>query len=256
MQDQFSKQSKLYVEHRPTYPKELYEFLIQHVSATERVWDCATGNGQAAMALAQFFDEVIATDISKNQLGKAPFHQKIDYRLSPAEKTNFPDHHFDLITAAQAVHWFDLKKFYVEVKRVLRPGGLLAVWGYWLPRVDDQVDNVIDQIYDLTFGLYFTDARKAVDDKYDSLYFPFREIPSPTFSIRKQYDLKSFLGFFNSWSSVQKYIAEKNVNPVDIYKDDFESAWGDPGLREVVFPVFMKAGKTGPVMEQKSIDPV
>src|SRR5688572_5337465 len=136
MKDYFSSQSKAYASFRPTYPKALYDFIFRHVSTKGTAWDCATGNGQVASYLSGYFDEVYATDISQQQLDQADKKKNVFYSITPAERTAFENDQFDLITVAQALHWFDRDKFYAEAVRVAKPNAILAVWGYAMLHIE------------------------------------------------------------------------------------------------------------------------
>ena len=124
--DHFSVQSSDYTKFRPHYPRALFEYLAALPAARRRAWDCGTGNGQAACDLAEFVDEVVATDPSQNQISHATPHAKVKYQVAPAEHCPLADQSVDLVTVAQALHWFDLERFYAEVRRVGRAGSVLA----------------------------------------------------------------------------------------------------------------------------------
>ena len=106
--DHFSGHSADYSEFRPTYPDALFAGLAHACAATELAWDCATGSGQAAVGLSHYFDKVIATDASANQVAQAEAAPGVEYRVSRAEQTDFAAASFDLISVAQALHWFDI----------------------------------------------------------------------------------------------------------------------------------------------------
>ena len=138
--DLFSGKSKEYASSRPKYPKVLFEFLVGLVPRRNLAWDCATGNGQAAVCLSEYFEQVIASDASKEQIANAQQRNNIRYEVFPAERTNLADSSVDLISIAQALHWFDLDDFYKEAKRVLRKhdngsdggsGGVIGSMGLW-----------------------------------------------------------------------------------------------------------------------------
>lgn len=242
MKDYFSTQSQTYAAFRPTYPQELYQFLFQHVKNKDNAWDCATGNGQVAHQLAKYFNNVYATDISAQQLVHAIKENNIRYSVGRAEKTEFPDHHFDLITVAQALHWFDLNLFYSEVRRVVKPGGILAVWGYSMLTIDAAIDKFIHEFYYNTVGPYWDDARKVVEDEYRSIEFPFEQISCPRFSIKVEWTLRQLGGYLSSWSATQKFIKEKGYDPVEPFLDDVRNIW-DGQEKQVAFPLFSKIGR-------------
>lgn len=242
MKDYFSAQSKAYAAFRPTYPDELYQFIFQHVKERETAWDCATGNGQVAKVLSRYFDDVFATDISQQQLDHAPREKNIFYSISPAEKTPFNDNEFDLITVAQALHWFDRDKFYKEATRVAKQDAILAVWGYGLLYINPVIDSLIASFYEDTVGPYWDDARRLVEEGYKTISFPFEEISTPALSIQVEWTLDQLSGYFFSWSATQKYIKEKGHDPVRPFIDTLDKHWS-PTRMKVAFPIFTRIGK-------------
>lgn len=241
MKDYFSTQSKVYAAFRPTYPVELYDFIFQHLSQRNRAWDCATGNGQVAKYLSTYFQEVCASDISQKQLDHASAGRNIQYSVGSAEKTNFPDNHFDLITVAQALHWFDRDAFYNEVVRVGRPNSIVAVWGYGLLNIDPLIDQAIMNFYNNTVGPYWDDARKLVEQHYKTITFPFEEIPAPEFSIKVQWNIDQLSGYLSSWSATQNFIKEKGHDPVAPFIHDLQKNWVQQEVT-VTFPIFTLIG--------------
>jgi len=241
MKDYFSSQSKLYATFRPTYPKELYEFIFQFVTEKKVAWDCATGNGQVANYLSTHFHEVYATDISQQQLDQATKQNNIFYSLCPAEKTVFQENQFDLITVAQALHWFDRDAFYNEAIRAGKPGSLLAVWGYALLYIEPIIDEIIMDYYNHSVGPYWDNARKLVEEQYKTISFPFEEIHPPPFSIKVQWTLNQLSGYLSSWSATQKYIREKGQDPVSPFIKRLTKYWTKPDMT-VTFPLFARVG--------------
>lgn len=241
--DLFSAQANVYAAFRPTYPKELYDFIFGNLKTKNRAWDCATGNGQVAGFLANYFDQVYATDISQQQLNNAIKRDNIFYSVSPAEKTGFEDQQFDLITVAQALHWFDREKFYNEAKRVGKKGSLLAIWGYGLLYIQPDIDDVIMHFYNDVVGPYWDDARRLVENEYRSLSFPFKEIESPTFDITSTWTLNHLAGYLESWSATQKYIKQTGHNPLPDVLTQLEKVWKKGDSKPVRFPIFLKLFK-------------
>jgi ubiquinone/menaquinone biosynthesis C-methylase UbiE len=242
VKDYFSTQSKVYAAFRPTYPRELYEFIFKQVEQRDRAWDCATGNGQVATYLSSHFREVFATDISQQQLDHATFVKNVQYSVCPAERTNFPDDHFDLITVAQALHWFDRDSFYKEVLQVGKPNAILAVWGYAFLCIDPEIDKLIMEFYNKTVGPYWDDARRLVEQQYKTITFPFEEIPTPAFSIQVQWTIDQLSGYLQSWSATQKYIKENGDDPVPKFILSLSKYWKNP-VMEVSFPIFTRIGR-------------
>lgn len=238
--DLFSSHADLYAAYRPTYPKALYDFIFQQVRHFNAAWDAGTGNGQVARDLAGRFVKVLATDISDKQLANAPQTENIFYSLA-SESTNFLDQSVDLITVAQAIHWFNIPRFYEEVKRVAKPGGVLAVWGYSLLSINPEIDLQLRHFYTKTVGPYWDKERRLVDECYRTIPFPFREIQSPEFHFSFSWTLQEFQGYLTTWSSVQKYIKANGVNPVVDFIAEIASSWKDHSMR-VEFPLFLRIG--------------
>lgn len=242
--DYFSKQSDLYAKFRPTYPKGLFDWLLSLVKEQNRAWDCGTGNGQVAVEIAPYFDQVFATDISSKQLEKAPPVTNVQYRVSSAENTKFEDGCFDLITVAQAIHWFDHEAFNKEVKRVLKPSGILAVWGYGLLKIAPEIDVLVEHYYKNIIGPYWAAERKYIDEHYQNIPFPFSLISPPEeFSIKTTWSIEEMEGYLNTWSSLQTYLATHKENPVPklIQQIKKTGRWED-GM-SIRFPIFMKVGR-------------
>lgn len=239
----FSEQSDLYARYRPEYPAEMYDFIFSHLSSYQRAWDCATGSGQMAKVLSNYFDEVIATDISEEQLSHAPQKTNISYQIAPAEDSGLPSDHFDLITVAQAIHWFNIEQFYAEVQRVGRNNALIAVIGYGMVRIDNKANPVIDELYEKSFGTYFNKNRQYLDEGYRTLPFPFDEIAYTEFTNTLNWTLDDLEGYFNSWSAVQKMKSELAINPADKAIKQLRQKLGNQKSVEASFPVFMRLGK-------------
>lgn len=241
--DYFSGHSKLYAAFRPVYPDSLCQFILKHVNTKETAWDCATGNGQVAGELAKHFKHVYATDISAKQLEHAIRLDNISYSVGPAERTGFHDNQFDLVTVAQALHWFNVEAFYNEVVRVSKKNALLAVWGYELCKVNPSIDELFTDFYHNTVGSYWDTARKLVENEYRDIPFPFPIIGTPKFVIEVNWSLENFLGYLTTWSATQKYIREKGHNPVEDLTGKLKRLWHPDVTKKVVFPIFMKLGR-------------
>lgn len=242
MKDYFSDHARIYATFRPTYPRDLYDFILNHCPRKERAWDCGTGNGQVAQVLSEDFDEVIATDISQSQIDNAVLKPNIRYQVCPAERSELPDRYFDLITVAQAIHWFDLAAFFQEAKRTLKREGVLAVWGYSVCSINPAVDVHLKNFYSEIVGPYWDEARKLVEDEYRSLQFPFEMIPAPGFEIVVNWTLDHFIGYITSWSATQKFIKAKGFNPVTAFEQEIARHWAADEVKKVIFPVFLKMG--------------
>lgn len=237
----FSNQASNYAKYRPHYPKELFDYILQFVKEKNTAWDCATGNGQAAIALAPHFKKVFATDISEKQLSLAKQHPNIQYKIVSAEQTNFPDNFFDLITVAQAYHWLKFDAFGKEVKRVAKNDAVIAVWNYNLFTTGDAaVDALIKHFYTNIVGPYWDKERKYVDGNYASVPFNFSPLPTKEFFIKTQWSKDDVIGYLNSWSSVQHFLNDKKYNPVDEIMGELDFLWKD--VKAILFPMFLKLG--------------
>jgi len=241
LKDIFSTQAEIYSRYRPSYPKELIEYILQFVKQKKTAWDCATGNGQAAIMLADHFEKVFATDFSDKQLSFAKLHPNIEYKIGKAEQTGFQDDTFDLITVAQAYHWFRFDEFEKEAKRVGKKGSVIAVWGYNLMTAHDTaIDSMVRRFYFDIVGPYWDKERKFVDENYSTVPFNFKPLPTKKFFISAEWDKNDFSGYLNSWSSVQRWIREKHTNPVDQILPDLDRNWIE--TKKVSFPLFLKLG--------------
>lgn len=238
----FSTQASYYARYRPAYPAELYDFVLGHVRGRDLAWDCATGNGQVAVELAKRFRRVVATDISEQQLAQAIQRENVDYQISSVENSQQADYSFDLITVGQALHWFDLAAFYREVKRVAKPEGVLAVWGYGLMQIAPEIDTLVLHFYRNVVGPYWEFNRSYVDTAYATLPFPFREVVCPEFRMNKRWTLGELEGYLNSWSSIVTFNRERGFNPVSAFVEQLRPHWPEDEALAVTFPIFMRLG--------------
>lgn len=242
--DHFSKQATDYAKFRPKYPRALFQFIAAGAPDNQRALDVATGNGQAAVALAEFFEKVVAVDASANQIASASPNDRVEYRVAPAESSGLPDHSCDVISVAQALHWLDLEGFYAEARRVLKPRGLLAVWAYKELRIAPDVDTIVRRFHDEVVGLFWPPERKIVGRGYRELPFPFDEMETPEFQIEVQWSLAQLLGYLRTWSATQRFIQEKLRDPVDQIEQDLAAAWSDTKIeRLAVWPLTTRIGR-------------
>lgn len=237
--DHFSDRSDAYLRYRPTYPEALYAWLAESSPARGRAWDCATGSGQAAVALGARFDEVMATDASARQLEHAVPHPNVTYGVARAEASGLDDASCDLVTVAQAIHWFDLEAFAAEAARVLRPGGLIAAWTYKRLLVDGAVDAVLDELYGPVLGSYWPPERTHVQDGYVRIALPFAEITPPPFTMEADWDLERLLAYLRTWSSATRCLDATGRDMVGEFAARFAAAWGE-GVKTVRWPFVLR----------------
>lgn len=243
--DHFSAVANRYADFRPHYPPELFDYLTTQVTRDALVWDCAAGNGQATVDLAKRFQRVVATDASAEQIASATPHPGVEFRVAPAEESGLPDESAGLITVAQALHWFDLEKFYAETDRVLTPGGILAVWAYGINVVEgDEVNAVVQDFYGHTLDEYWPPQRRLVESGYRTLPFPFHELEPPPFHMETWWTLDQLMGYFSTWSAVNRYIKANGRNPVEPLTETLRPLWGNAGTaRQVVWPLSIRISR-------------
>ncbi len=241
----FSLHSFDYARFRPRYPKELFSYLCCLVQDREQAWDCATGNGQFARGCAEYFQHVEATDISEEQIEHAFLHPRITYRVCPAEKTPYPSNAFNFIGVAQAIHWFDLDRFYGEVQRLLAPGGVLAVVGYSFMKITPTIDQRIENTLLRNINPYWAEGNRLIMDSYRTIPFPFPELsPVPSFHIEVKWNFNQLLNYLRTWSAVKRYANERNQDPIQPLIPSLREVWGDPELRRTVtMPLVIKVDR-------------
>lgn len=245
--DHFAGVAGHYAAHRPTYPPALFAWLAQAAPARELVWDCATGTGQAACGLAGHFRQVLATDASAAQIAAATPCAGVEYRTAPAEQSGLADASADLITVAQALHWFDLDSFYAEVRRVLKPGGLLAVWTYGVFETGGGADagavrKLLHTFYHGTVGPYWPPERRHVENGYAELAFPFDPVMVPAFSMSVEWTLNDLTGYLRSWSATARFRETNGTDPVVQLEQRLSRFWGE-GRRRICWPLSIRAGR-------------
>lgn len=245
--EHFAKNSSEYKLFRPDYPEELFTYLESIAPENGLAWDCGTGNGQAAIALAKRFKQVVATDVSQEQLNLAPKLSNISYHCWPAEQTSLADNSVDLITIAQALHWFDLERFYQEVHRVGKKDAVIAAWCYSLGNISSTIDPILRKLYVNILGnKYWPKERKYVEEEYCTISFPFTRISPPAFMIHKSLNYYQLLGYLNTWSAVKEYQIQKQQNPIDKIAADLQAAWGDvEHPKMMIWPIHLIVGKIG-----------
>ena len=244
--DHFSGHAALYRDARPLPPADWFAWLAGQAPDGTLAWDAGCGNGQASLGLAEHFARVVGTDPSATQIAQAPAHPRIDYRVEAAERSSLADASVSLVCVSQALHWFELEAFLAQVRRVARPGALLAVSAYGNCSVDRAVDALEWQLYAETLGADWLAERALVDSGYRSLRFPFPAVPAPTFAMVADWSLPQFLAYLRSWSATQRYLQRTGVDPVEAAAPALARAWGDPAqVHRVRWPFFTVVCRVG-----------
>ncbi|MGQ9424946.1 class I SAM-dependent methyltransferase [Gilvimarinus sp. F26214L] len=239
----FSSAPDHYRQFRPRYPRELFDYLADICPGRDRAWDCACGNGQATIALSRRFAQVSASDVSAAQIAQAEPCSNVHYSVSPAEPIDAPDATLDLVTVAQAIHWFDHSRFFPEVNRVLRPGGILAAWGYQLLYTDTGLDQCIARFHRDVLGPYWPSGRELLDEGYTAIDFPYPRLRAPDFYMRQKWNFRQLTGYLSTWSAVKRYREIQGVDPLQQVSAELQRAWGDAQVRAVHWPLILYVGR-------------
>ena len=243
--DHYSADASSYARFRPGYPPALFEWLASVAPDRRRAWDCGTGSGQAAVPLADHFAHVVATDPSSAQLAHASRRSGVHYAAMTAERSALAAGSVNLVTVAQALHWFDRLAFYAEVRRVLTAGGVVAVWSYGLLTLrDPTLDDAVRRFHGKTVGPYWPPERQLVDDGYRTLVLPFTHVDAPAFSMQADWTLGHFAGYLSTWSAVKRARVATGIDPVPGVIESLREAWGGAQtVRRVEWPMTIRAGR-------------
>lgn len=241
--DHFSAAPEAYAAFRPTYPDALFRWLARVTPGRELAWDCGTGNGQAAFSLADHFAHVEATDASAAQISAAKPHPRIAYRVARESASGLPSASYDLVTAAQALHWFDPAAFFAEARRVLRPGGVIAVWTYGRPALDEPRAGAKLQDFAQLMAPWWPPERALVDSGYRSLAFPFEEIAAPAMELEQHPTREELAGYLRTWSAYKRYVERQQSDPVAQVEQRLGEFWPTGERRRLVWPLAMRVGK-------------
>ncbi|HEY8084936.1 MAG TPA: class I SAM-dependent methyltransferase [Methylophilaceae bacterium] len=243
--DHFKTVAQQYADSRPTYPKELFTWLVAQCGERDVAWDCGTGSGQAARDLAAHFKLVIATDASESQISQVQPQEGIDYRVAPAELSGLASGSIDLVVVAQALHWFDVDAFHDEASRVLKPQGILAEWCYGHIEIDNAaVDGLIQHFYADVVGPHWPPERVHVENAYRKLPFPYERLTPPAFAMRVTWSLQQLMGYLRSWSATAQYIKVHGTDPVEELTQEVQQHWGDAETYYTIsWPLSLRVGK-------------
>ena len=241
MKDLFSSGSALYQQARPSYPQDVVQEILNHVPERSFAWDCGAGSGQFTQLLSPYFDHIVATDLSEQQLQLAPYFDNVSYQVQSAEHTSFAAQSFDLISVAQAIHWFDFDGFYKEVQRTLKPQGILAVIGYGLIQVKNKtIHSMIQDLYFKKLKGYWDAERRYIDEEYQTIPFPFEEITVTNFKMQYQWSSAQLLKYLSTWSAIKHYCEKNQDHPLLELAEQLSSE--DQDLK-IEFPVFLRLGR-------------
>lgn len=242
--DLFSERAGLYAAARPRYPEELFSFIASRAPALNRAWDCGTGSGQVAVSLAEYFTEVVATDPSEEQIAHATRAQNIRYSAQPAEATDLIDRSIDAICVAQALHWFEFKPFFAEVRRVAAPGAIFVAWGYDWFSVSPGFDAVFKESILDVVAPYWASQNQILWTGYANVPFTFTRLPTPEFRILARWNFHQLLAYVHTWSAARRCIAALGPGFFEIAGEKLAPLWGNPEEeRAVSMPLHLLAGR-------------
>lgn len=242
--DHFSNQARAYRQFRPTYSASFLAWVAELAPRHDLLWDVGTGSGQAAVGLAGHFRRVVASDLSLRQLAESAPHPAVHYVLATAEAGPLADHSADLVTVAQALHWFNFLGFWAEVRRVLRPGGAVVAWSYERAAISPALDPLFRTFHDDTVGRYWPPRREHVRAGYRDIPFPFVKLPAPAEALRAEWDLEHLLGYVASWSAVDRYRRATGRDPLPAFERQLAAEWGPrTAVRTVTWPLAVLAGR-------------
>lgn len=238
----FEDKASLYAAARPMYPPDLFTYLASLAPTHDAAWDCATGNGQAAVGLAEHFTQVEATDVSANQLANAFEHPNVSYGVHPAEAVPFAPNTFDLINVAQALHWFDLDRFWAEVRRVAKPGAVLACYCYAWPTVTPAIDDLVEDLVKSPIHSYWAPNNRMCWNGYADVDVPIARVDTPDFELRNTWSADQFIDYLHTWSAMRRCMEAEGEDFFDHASRELRAAWGDTPERAVVTPLFLTVG--------------
>ncbi len=239
--DHFSAHAAEYAAHRPRYPTALFDWLSRIAPGAQVAWDAGTGSGQVAHGLATRFARVVATDASAEQIANALPHPRIAYAVARYE-CGLPDASAQLVTAGQAIHWFDVDAFCAEARRVLQRGGVLAAFAYGHNRVTPAVDEVVRHHHDVTLARHWPRERSIIFDGYRDLPLPIHEQVAPPFEMQEEWSLDQFVGYLRTWSATQRFLAAGGEAVIAEFEAGLRQRWGDAPTRSVRWPLVIRAG--------------
>ncbi|MGD9784800.1 MAG: class I SAM-dependent methyltransferase [Hyphomicrobiaceae bacterium] len=246
----FASVASAYAANRPGYPPQLFEWLAGLCATRDLAWDCATGSGQAAAGLAPWFKRVVATDASAEQIARSRPAAGVGFQVATAERSGLADRCADLITVAQALHWFDLPSFYAEARRVARAPAVIAAWTYGrLDMTAPRTNAIVEQIYQSVLGPYWPAERKHPETGYRDLPFPFERIPAPRFEMKTTWSIDDLAGYMASWSAAARYTAATGRDAIADARSALADAWRsdapehDDDRRCVRWPLTVLAGR-------------
>jgi SAM-dependent methyltransferase len=246
--DHFSTQSEGYARYRPHYPEELFAYLASLSGEHASAWDCATGNGQVATALAKYYQKIIASDASAAQIAAAQQHPQVEYRLATAEDSGLAENSFDLVCAGQAFHWFDHERFLQEACRVLKQQGVLAIWCYEVCQVNAACDALIEHLYSNVVGEFWPPERVMIEQGYEHVQLPGELVQAPNIAMSVNWAAADMLGYLRTWSACERYAAANGSDPVSLIEVALGEAWGH-SERRVSWPLKLKVCHPNSLLE-------
>ncbi|HEY5923410.1 MAG TPA: class I SAM-dependent methyltransferase [Kofleriaceae bacterium] len=238
--DHFSTIASRYATYRPRYPQALAGALAERCTRRDLAWDAGCGNGQLSVALAEQFEEVIATEPSQAQIDAALAHPRVTYRKEPAEKSTLGNASVDLAVAAQAAHWFDWPGYVAEVERVARPGALVALVSYGILHVQGEAGRVITHYYRDVVGPYWPPGRRHVENGYRDLAWPWPPVEAPAIDMTAEWTRDELAGYVTTWSATVKLVDTVGPAPFEAFQARLAEVWPAEERRTVTWPLALR----------------
>jgi SAM-dependent methyltransferase len=242
--DHFSTHSPDYAAHRPGYPAALFDHPRRPDPGPWSGLGLRHRQRPGGAGAGGHYARVVASDASGAQIAAAPAHPGIEFRVAPADASGLPDHCADLVTVAQAAHWFDLPAFYAEARRVLKPGGVLAIWCYERLSIEPALDGIVEAFHGDLLGPYWPPERRHVEAGYRDLPFPFAELPAPELGMEASWNLDQLLGYFSTWSAVKAYRQAVGEDPLPALRESLAAAWISlASAKTIKWPLSVRLGR-------------
>jgi ubiquinone/menaquinone biosynthesis C-methylase UbiE len=239
----FNSGSRDYSLYRPNYPREIYTFINEQCASHHCAWDSACGNGQVAIDLVPYFSRIEASDIHENQIQHAFRHEKISYSVQNSERTSFPNHSFDAVCIAQAIHWLDLERYFREVGRVLKRNGLFAYWGYGFFHITPAIDEIIENCLLEKIKPYWSEKCRILHDGYNDIALPFERIKTPQIEFTETWSLHQLLSYLSTWSAIKLYQHHETFDLLKDLEKQLLDQWAMNETHEITIDFFFHAGR-------------
>ena len=242
---------------RPVYPLSVSQIILSymdsnHCSGYEQAVDVCCGSGQSTMLLSPLFKNVCGYDNSPAQISQAKSKHEtaegnVTFEIGDAHFLPVESSSVDLLTCAMGWHWLAPEMFYSEAKRVLKPKGCIAVYGYNMKVRDNTlVGSLIETfVMELIQKECVNEQALGTLNEYKDLILPFSKTQRINFHLPQRVSIDQLFGFFESFSSYRAYCNKFPENDfLEILRKEFEYSgqWSGDTVQEFTYPGFMILG--------------